>query len=886
MYIYSGKEVGLEELIGGKAYKLSMLSKYNVPNWFCVSTNAFFDHLSEDISGKPYEEIDKYIQNLEIRKELVEEINQAIKSFDSNDYLAVRSSAIGEDGDNFSFAGQMDSFLYVKPNDIIHYMKKVWLSAYNTSITTYRQQNNVEFRGVAVIVQKMVNSDSSGVAFGINPVSGNKNEILISSVYGQGEGLVSGELDADSFRVLKNYTKSGELTFEKESDIISKKIMYEFDNQKGFGIKSSEVEFEKQNEASIKQEEIEAISHSVEKLNNQFNYPQDVEWAIEKGELFILQTRPITSLQSLLDKTEKKQIWDNSNIVESYSGVSLPLTFSFISYIYSAVYKEFCRVMGVEEKIIESNSEIFAMLGLIKGKVYYNLYNWYQVLSLLPGYSINAGFMEQMMGVKEKMELSPNTVQSKKNPYLRVVKLVGKLIINFKGLSKSIVDFYKVTEEKLKPVNSNYLKSRSSNQLKNDFVNLEKSLLKKWQAPLINDFFAMIFYGIMKKLIVKWEIDSAGTLQNDLLCGEGGIISTAPIKSLRTISNYIISDKYLKQLFTDNNPENILSILDSANEITNEESKSSSYVKKISEMIKEHIENYGDRCVNELKLETITPKHEPVMIIRLVKSYIKLGVHDFEAERVREQKIRKEAETKLKNKISNPIKRGFFNYILRQSRRLVKNRENLRFERTRLYSKVREIFLAIGHNFQIESVISNKRDIFYLSKEEIFDFIEGTSIDTDLKNIISNRKIQYQRYENERTADRFSTYGIVYSRNKYISDESNDITGDLEGIGCCPGLVKAPVRLVTDPNNAPDLEGCILVAEKTDPGWVPLFPLAKAIIVERGSLLSHSAIVAREMGIPAIVSVSNLMDKLVDGELVEMDGSSGKIKLYREETNE
>ncbi|WP_243689552.1 hypothetical protein, partial [Geotalea toluenoxydans] len=117
--------------------------------------------------------------------------------------------------------------------------------------------------------------------------------------------------------------------------------------------------------------------------------------------LYLLQSRPITSLATLPDPDGGLNIWDNSNIVESYGGVTTPLTFSFARHIYEGVYRQFCRIMAVPADAIAANERIFPrMLGLVRGRVYYNLLNWYRLLAMLPGFTSNRRFMEQMMGLR------------------------------------------------------------------------------------------------------------------------------------------------------------------------------------------------------------------------------------------------------------------------------------------------------------------------------------------------------------------------------------------------------------------------------------------------------------------------------------------------------
>jgi pyruvate,water dikinase len=123
---------------------------------------------------------------------------------------------------------------------------------------------------------------------------------------------------------------------------------------------------------------------------------------------------------------------------------------------------------------------------------------------------------------------------------------------------------------------------------------------------------------------------------------------------------------------------------------------------------------------------------------------------------------------------------------------------------------------------------------------------------------------------------------MVYHSNDFFSNSKVEINeGDLKGIGCCPGRVKGKVKVVLNPGAVSSLNGDILVTSSTDPGWVTLFPGASGIIVERGSVLSHSAIVSREMGKPCIVSVTGLLKKLKTGDEIEMDGSTGEIKIIK-----
>jgi pyruvate,water dikinase len=212
----------------------------------------------------------------------------------------------------------------------------------------------------------------------------------------------------------------------------------------------------------------------------------------------------------------------------------------------------------------------------------------------------------------------------------------------------------------------------------------------------------------------------------------------------------------------------------------------------------------------------------------------------------------------------------------------VRDRENLRFERTRLFGRVRRIFVEIGRRLHAQNLLGDPRDVFFLEIDEVLAFIEGRSCTTDLRGLVKLRKAEFAAYESQLEPDsRFETRGVVYQGHDFRGVRtSGELTIDEErrGIGCSPGRVRGPVRVVTDPRSVDLRQRSILVAAHTDPGWVMVFPSALGVLVERGSLLSHAAIVARELGIPAIVSVPGLSGWLKDGDWVEFDGASGVVR--------
>ncbi|MCD6468596.1 MAG: hypothetical protein J7L32_04745 [Thermoplasmata archaeon] len=883
--------------VGGKAKNLYVLSKngFNVPRWFVISTdvyNRFVEEngLKEKISSiinnidfknqgsvaEGSEAIKKLFLEKEIPSKDYKDILSAFRKFRSDvEYIAVRSSAVGEDEVKTSFAGQMDSFLFIsEEKSFISSVKKCWASAFSERALTYRYLSNLPLSKieVAVVVQKMMPGEISGVMFTVNPVSYDSNEIFINSTYGLGEGIVSGELNTDVFRVNKEDGSFSQELVEKKQKVV-------FNEEKGEETVVVPVEKEKQSKPSLDASMVKRLSEIGKSIEKLYGKPQDIEWTLYHGRVYILQTRPVTTLPNEKGETDFKIIWDNSNIIESFPGVTKPLTFSFARMAWSNVFRQTAEAMGVPSRVIEENSDLFDnMIGLIHGRVYYNLMRWYQFVSFFPGFKQNRRYMEQMMGVKESYNyrkektslLSKNGVKE----IFGILHLVYGLVKNYLMLDGDVERFQRNFTRHYRRLAGIDVESMKPWDIMVFFNKSHVDLLRDWRVEGTNDYFAMFFYGLVKSLTVKYGLDADGSLQNNLFCGEKDMESTKPTKHLLMLAKYVKENNDLLDLFVNNSEEKVL-----------EELWSDSRFFGFRDKLSEYIEEYGFRCMNELKLEEKNLKDDPSFIVKIIKNYINLENIDLDKINESEIEKRRMAEDFVRQKLKwRFLKKLVFYWALRNARKCVRYRENLRLCRTKIFGLVREAFVAIGKSFAEMNVIENPDDIFYLELDEVFDYIKGTGTLLDLKSLIKVRKEEYKRFEKEKLPERFVTYGVVNAQDLgdlYSNDEKGmDETDVLKGISCFPGVVKNRVRVILSPKDDVRLNGEILVAEKTDPGWVPLYPSASGLLIERGSVLSHSAIVARELGLPTIVGVKDLIRKVKDGQVIKMDAGKGLVYLH------
>jgi pyruvate,water dikinase len=891
-------EPGDLELVGGKAVNLARLGQLvpAVPPWYVVTTAAFHHALAgAGITALPggddeeTAELQRAIRSLELPLEIAEAILAAHASMISPGTLAaVRSSAVGEDDADASFAGLHDSFLYVRGGEeLLAAVARVWASAFNPRALAYRRSRGLPLQGVAVgvVVQEMIDAAKSAVMFTANPNTGDAAEIVVSALWGAGEGLVSAGLDADTFVIDKERLgTAGPLDKAVVGQIADKREQLIFDHQAGCGLRREPVPEGRCRAPSLGDEEIAQAAAAGITLERAFRRPQDIELCFDgEGRLFLLQTRPVTTVAEDGPAAGNRQLWDNSNIIESYSGVTSPMTFSFIRRAYTIVYHCFAEVMGVHPEAVRAHQPTFEnMLGLLRGQVYYNLRNWYRLIRLFPGFDLNREFMESMMGVRESARFEDDTPPPPgrwrrtfvEGPAL--LRLVARSTWNFLRIRRIVGRFEAHFEACFARWSALDLDALAPHELRALYREMEEELLWQWKAPIINDFFVMIFYGTLRKLCTAWCGDEAGSLQNDLVCGEGGITSTEPTRELLALAREARQDPELEDFLCHHGAE------EAAARLPREERFRGFY-----DGVRHYLKRYGFRCVDELKLEQPSLEDRPAFLYQMIANYLAMqddAALDPEAAFERERRIRCRAEERAFEPLG-PWRRAVFRRVLSNARLGVKNRENLRFARTRIYGLLRKLLQALGRSLVRDGLLDTPKDIFYLTLDEVWDFIQGTAVTTDLRGLAALRRRQFEGFRRDREAmpdDRFETFGMACHRNLYKARRAAPVAaedGTLQGIGCCPGVVTGPVKVLLSPTDEAGLRGEILVAERTDPGWVPLYPVASGLLIERGSILSHSAIVAREMGLPTIVGIPGLTATLETGQRVTMDGSAGTVRI-------
>ncbi len=777
--------------------------------------------------------------------------------------FAVRSSMIGEDSAERSFAGQLDSFLYRRGADqVAEAVRACWASAFGPRVLAYLQRDGaVALPRVAVVVQTMVRGQVSGVLFTAHPVTGRRDHALLTAAWGLGEGVVSGACNTDEFVWQHG---GGEI----EATIVDKDVQLLPAPDGQPGTVEAPVPEEQRSVRCLDAAQVAEICSEALRVAEAFGAPQDIEWTVADGVLWLLQARPITALP-VPDNTDGPEVvFDNSNIQESYCGVTTPLTFSFAQAAYASVYEQTMRAVRLPEPVIAAHRPMLRnLLGLIRGRVYYNINNWYRGLLLLPSFGRNKADMEAMMGLTDPVDLVQDerlTFGQKLGRLPGMLRTMVALLRQFGALKRSIPVFLADFDRAWRSTDRARLPTATFSQLMAMLDQLRTEMLENWHVPIINDFYVMMTSGKLRRLLG----DELAELYVPLMSGEEGIESTEPTRSLMRLARDARAQPELAARLREGDPLEVLAAL-------------SDGFPAFSARIGDWIERYGDRCMGELKLETISLREDPSFVVRVLRSYLARPDLDPDALARRERELRDEAEAKARSALGFAA-RMRLGKALRKARQAVKNRENMRLARTRMFGLYRDVYRALGDRLHEAGRLEQPRDVFYLTTEDVLAYHEGRCVNADLAAVVRARRAEFAAYEVQDLPHQFQTRGPVYHGNAYRgprADEPAQVDArTLRGIGCYPGIVEAPLRVLLGPGEDLDLDGRILCTVRTDPGWAPLFPAAAGILVERGSTLSHSAVVARELGIPAVVGVPGLLQIVRDGEPVRLDGGAGTVE--------
>jgi rifampicin phosphotransferase len=763
---------------------------------------------------------------------------------------AVRSSAPEEDSEHASFAGQLETKLNVPVGGLTVAVLQVWRSAFSPRALAYRAQRAL--RGGAgwpsVIVQEMVQVHASGVLFTRAPDS--PDEMLVCAGFGLGEGVVNDLVDVDTYRIDRASASTTRQIRPKTTRI---------DPAPDGGTHRVQVAQAARMQAALNPRALRELHALAVRLEIEFARPLDIEFAFDRrGRVHLLQARPITSRVAA---SESPRLWDNSNVIESYPGLTLPLTFSFAQAGYAAAFAPYMKRRAIDSFPFRSplrhRSDLFqSLIGLIHGRVYYNILAWYEMMSVLPGFARVRASWDRMIGISATAQTREHSL-----PWLpRQLAWAYCLwkLAAFRGTARRFA-------RRFAPVYARFSRvdyaSLGAAALIAQYEALRHDIGDDWRLTLDNDFAAMAHFEALQALCRKWAGARSSSIANELLRHAPGMESVRPVRALDALVDRVRSDASLSALFARLGDEQILTSL-----------RCDATYQDLSRAVDEYLRLYGDRCIEELKLEQPTFRQQPSVLIRTIRTLLA------SPSRVREGDRHSGAHGAALQAVGSPVRRAILSWVARRARLALANRENMRFARARIFGIARQLFGALGQRLAEQQVLARPEDIHYLTVDEACAAVRGTGVTVQMSDLVALRRAEYAAFGNARPPSRLWTHGAPRWRPEASPAENPASGGELHGTPCAGGLAEGTARIVANPADPPDSEPHILIAESTDPGWVFLMTRANGIVVERGSVLSHTAIIGRELGIPTIVGVAAATRTIPDGARLSIDGATGSVQ--------
>jgi rifampicin phosphotransferase len=766
------------------------------------------------------------------------DLHQALAAVLGSSLLAVRSSAADEDSAAGSFAGLLDSELNVRRDDVPAAIRRVGASAFSERALLYRRRKRLRLDGIstAVILQEMIPAVVSGVLFTRDPGDGAPVCVVVAGA-GLGDGVVTDAVDTDTYRISWDSDR-----FETEAPAPHVLTPGQIRELRDVGVRAE----------------------------GAFGAPQDLEWAFDgEGRLSVLQARPIVP-PAQVALPAGRRFWDNSNIIESYPGATLPLTFSFVRTAYEKAFRRaalgFLPVPGAPRP----RSEVFQnLLGLLEGRVYYNLVNWYEMFSYLPAPEHHRRAWDRMMGVAHPapVALGPGARVS------RLVSLLAALGVLLRANAHAR-QFFERFDRLYGRFRDAADAAAGPEAIVAAYRSLEQEAAGFWHLTVYNDFVAIRCHEWLTALCHRWGLDTHPGLQNALLSGEPGIESVAPVRSLAQLAETVRQEAAYRELFQSQDARGTWTAI-----------QADERYRGLRDAFAAHLAAYGDRGLEELKLETPTLREEPHRLVDLVRSFVAREGPETAVEEGEGRARRQAEETVRRHPLSVP-QRILLSWVLSRARRAIRTRENMRFARSRLFGIVRRLFRRLGENLAEIGLLETAADIAYLTVDEALGVVEGTAVTRDLAALVRLRKTEYLRYAARDPGERVETVGIPCTA---AVEEPARGTGErippagsrgqvLRGTGCSAGRAQGMAKVILDPREARAGRDHILIARSTDPGWVFLMVSTAGIVVEKGSLLSHTAIIARELGIATVVGVKDATRLIPDGASVTIDGTTGEVR--------
>ncbi len=847
-------------LVGGKAAHLGELSRIEgirVPAGFCVTTDAFrqimaqapsieerLDELSR-LNADDREairtlsaEIRRTIEGIAIPGEIAAAIIRALAGLGESGQAAcaVRSSATAEDLPTASFAGQQDTYLnVVGPAAILQHVSRCWASLFTERAVTYRQRNSIGHRTVhmAVVVQRMVFADAAGILFTADPVTGNRKVASVEAVFGLGEALVSGLVNADVYKV-----RDGEVV----ARAIAAKPRAVHASPAG-GTREQAIEVERQSQPALTDAQVVRLAHLGRRLEAHFGYPQDIEWCLADDDFQIVQSRPITTLFPIPETGDRENhVYVSVGHQQMMTDPMKPLGLSFWQ-------------MTTPAPMAEAGGRLFV-----------------DVTQRLASPQSRAGVLEAL-GRSDPLTGDALATILDRDGFVRPLPDQGPPRPLFGGAPAPIETDPAIVAELIEQSRASIAAAERDIRTKSgeallDFIQAD---IQELRRILFDPRSHQVFMSAMEAAwwlndqLQAWlgEKNAADTLTQSVPCNVTSEMGLALLDVADVIRPHPDVVAFLSHIEDEG-------FLDELPKLPGG--------REARDAIEAWLGKYGMRCVGEIDITRPRWSERPSTLVPLILADVKNfepGAAERRFEQGRREARNKERELleRLRALPDGERKAEEAKRMIDRVRTFIGYREYPKYGMVSRYFVYKKALLAEAGRLVRARVLRDKEDIFYLTFQELRDVVRTNRADYQL---IGQRKDAFRSYL-ELTPPRVLTSDGEVIAGSYRRDDLP--AGALIGLPVSAGTVEGRARVITDMARA-DLEpGDILVTTHTDPSWTPLFVAVAGLVTEVGGLMTHGAVIAREYGLPAVVGVVDATRLIADGQRIRVHGTDGYIEI-------
>lgn len=861
-------------LCGGKGAELARLTRNSlpVPDGFVVTTDAFSSFVEaqgltpscaelrtadSERSADLAEHLRQSIAGADFPASLERDVLQKLADFEhqhqGDSLWAVRSSAIAEDTDSASFAGQYDTTLGVRAAEVTGAILHSWGSMFSERAVLYRRERGITEDRMAVVVQHLLRPDSAGVCFTVDPVSGD-DRIVINANYGLGESVVGGHATPDTYVVDSlGFAAISHVAGSKKTQVVAGE----------HGVETIEVPADMQRALCLAPDQVAEIAKLAAAVHALHGKPVDIEWAYENGRLFLLQARSITASDAASVQPPpgwipanntpidgRYPLYSNGNISEVMPGCVSPLSWDHTGRLIEHAFRSQLEALGAIGRAQDEPN----VLGFFFHRPYVNVSLLLDAAGRTPGMTPDT-VLEEFVGKPDSTTPMVTAADFLPHRLPRLWRVAREVLAHARSLPAQIEACDRTSKADAARCTSRWLTDASDETLLDQVRMSDElgvpSVVHVWASTL-----ASVAFTQLRRRTALWLGDQDGALASELVTGIENLPSAEPALELHALSEKIAQSSELSSAFRS----------EAADGAVLEEL----YGDPLHADFELFLREYGHRGVAEAELNRPCWREDPAQVVALIRNNLRPGAVAPIDVRQRQRCAHQDAMRRVE--VLSWWRRRWLTLLIRRARTGFLNRETMKDLVIRRLDRSRRVYRELNRRLVARGLTSSPDDVFFLLWDEVRDLTTGVRTPESIAQVIEARRRDY------RWSRQVEVPKLQEGTPKTL--DAMDIAHGLklDGMGVSPGRVTGVARVVTDPRSGAYLEpGEILVAPVTDVAWTPLFAQAAGLIVEVGGLLSHGSIVAREYGVPAVVGVTGATRTIRTGDRITLDGATGRV---------